>query len=111
LEAVKSPAEQRVLLRNVSLETYERLLAEREESRVPRFAYDRGMLQIMSPSTELEHTSHIIGLLVEVLAEEMNVNVYGVGSTTFRREIWTVASSPMPVSMFRTRSTSVASPR
>ena len=86
MEAVKSPAEQRVLLRNVSWETYERLLAEREESRVPRFAYDRGMLEIMSPSTELEHPSHIIALLVEVFAEEMNVNVYGVGSTTFRRE-------------------------
>jgi len=55
LEAVKSPAEQRVLLRNVRWETYERLPAEREESRVPRFAYDRGMLEIMSPSTENEH--------------------------------------------------------
>ena len=86
MEAVKSPAEQRVLLRNVSWETYERLLAEREESRVPRFAYDRGMLEIMTPSTENEHTSHIIALLVEVFAEEMNVNVYGVGSTTFRRK-------------------------
>jgi Uma2 family endonuclease len=63
LEAAKSPAEQRILLRNVSWETYERLLAEREESRVPRFAYDRGMLEIMSPSTELEHTSHLIALL------------------------------------------------
>jgi hypothetical protein len=62
------------------------LLAKREESRVPRFAYDRGMLEIISPSTEHEHTSHIIALLVEVFAEEMNVNVYGVGSTKFKCE-------------------------
>ena len=53
---------------------------------MPRFAYDRGMLEIMSPSTENEHTGHIIALLVEVFVEEMNVNVYGVGSTTFRHE-------------------------
>ena len=44
------------------------------------------MLEIMSPSAKNEHTSHIIALLVEVFAQEMNVNVYGVGSTTFRRE-------------------------
>ena len=37
VEALKSPAEQRVLLRNVSWETYERLVAEREECRAPRF--------------------------------------------------------------------------
>ena len=31
MESVKGPTEQRVLLRNVSWETYERLAAEREE--------------------------------------------------------------------------------
>ena len=38
----------RVLLRNVSWETYERLMDEREERRVPRFFYDRGVLEIGS---------------------------------------------------------------
>jgi Uma2 family endonuclease len=78
---------------------------------VPRFAYDRGMLEIMTPSTENEHTSHIIALLVEVFAEEMNVNVYGVGSTTFRREDLERGFGPDACfSMFRTRSTSGARP-
>jgi hypothetical protein len=44
----------------------------------------------------------------------MNVNVYGVGSTTFRREDLDrgieLEASSMPVSIFRTRSTSGASP-
>lgn len=85
VKTVKSPAEQRVLLRNVSWETYERLLAEREENRVPRFAFDQGMLEIVSPSSEHESISYYIGLLVAVFAEVTGVDVYGVGSTTFKR--------------------------
>ena len=49
METIKSPAEHRVILHNTSWETYERLMKERGESRVPRFAYDRGELEIMSP--------------------------------------------------------------
>lgn len=73
------------MLRNVSWETYERLLAEREENRVPRFAFDQGMLEIVSPSSEHESISYYIGLLVAVFAEVTGVDVYGVGSTTFKR--------------------------
>jgi hypothetical protein len=42
METIKSPAEHRVILHNTSWETYERLMRERGENRVPRFAYDRG---------------------------------------------------------------------
>lgn len=86
METIKSPAEQKVILHNVSWGTYERLMDERGESRVPRFAYDRGELEIMSPQAEHESISYAAALLVEVLAEEMNIDVYGLGSTTFKRE-------------------------
>lgn len=86
METVKSPAEQRVILSNVSWKTYERLLEERRENRTPRFAYDRGMLEIMSPSPEHESISYHTGLIVAVMAAEMGIDVYGVGSTTFKRE-------------------------
>lgn len=86
METIKSPAEQKVILHNVRWETYERLIDEREDRRVPRFAYDRGELEIMSPSTEHESAAYFLELLVAVLAEEAGVNVYGVGSTTFKRE-------------------------
>lgn len=85
METVKSPAEQRVLLENVCWETYESLISGRGENRVPRFTYDRGMLEVMSPSSEHESISYYLGLLVAVVAEETGVDVYGVGSTTFRR--------------------------
>lgn len=86
METVKSPAEQRVVLHNVGWETYERLLADNESSSAPRFTYDRGELEIMSPSPEHEAYNRSIALLVELLAEELNIDVYDLGSTTFRRE-------------------------
>jgi Uma2 family endonuclease len=86
METIKSPAEHRVILHNTSWETYERLMKERGESRVPRFAYDRGELEIMSPSTEHESIAYYIGLLAAVFAEGAGVDLYGAGSTTFDRE-------------------------
>jgi Uma2 family endonuclease len=51
---VQSPPEQRVLLHNVSWETYERLLADLADSAAPRLTFDRGTLEIMSPTAEHE---------------------------------------------------------
>ena len=85
MQAVKSPAEQRMLLENVSWETYERLIAEREERRKPRFFYDRGVLELMSPSGEHDVSSRLIALLVDMVAEESGIDVENAGSTTFKR--------------------------
>jgi Uma2 family endonuclease len=86
VQAVKSPAEQRMLLRNVSWGTYERLITEREERRKPRFFYDRGVLELMSPSGEHDVSSRLIALLVDMVAEESGIDVENAGSTTFKRE-------------------------
>ena len=85
-EALKNREEHRVLLPNTGWGTYERLLAEREERRKPRFFYDRGVLEILSPSAEHDMTSRIIAALVELLAEEADADIENVGSTTFKRE-------------------------
>lgn len=86
VETVKTPAEQRVVLHDVSWETYERLLAHHENHSAPRFTYDRGELEVMSPSPEHEILNRRIALLVEFIAEELGVDVYDLGSTTFRRQ-------------------------
>lgn len=86
METIKSPAERKVILHNVRWETYERLLAEQESSSAPRFTYDRGELEIMSPSTEHEEFNRTIALLVEIFAVEAGLDVRNVGSMTFRRE-------------------------
>jgi Uma2 family endonuclease len=85
VSTLSSPAEQRIVLHNVAWETYERLLADHLDSSVPRFTYDRGVLEIVSPSTEHEETNRTLATLVEVVAEELAINVRNVGSMTFRR--------------------------
>ncbi len=85
-ETLKNREERRILLPNASWGTYERLLAEREERRYPRFFYDRGVLEILSPSTEHDGVSRVIAALVELLAEEADADVFNAGSTTFKRE-------------------------
>ena len=75
-----------MLLRNVSWETYERPIDEREECSVPRFFYDRGELRIMSPCFEQEAVSRIVASLVGELAVELGIDVSEAGSTTFKRE-------------------------
>ncbi|MGB3634301.1 MAG: Uma2 family endonuclease [Rubrobacteraceae bacterium] len=78
--------EQRMILSNISWATYERLLADHENSSAPRFTYDRGMLEIMSPNPEHEVANRRIAQLVLIFAEEMGIVVQDFGSTTFRRE-------------------------
>ena len=86
MPTVLSPPEQRIVLDNIPWDVYERLLSAHRDRSVPRFTYDRGRLEIMSPSAEHEELKHMVALFVEVIAEEMGLNVRGFGSTTFRRE-------------------------
>lgn len=83
---VISPPEQRIMLYDISWQTYEHLLADHENRSAPRFTFDRGVLEIMSPSSEHEEYNRTISLLVEILAEALNIDIRNLGSTTFKRE-------------------------
>ena len=85
-EALKSPPGGRVTLRNVGWETYKKLVEEDPGCSAPRFFYDRGVLEIVSPSFEHEQIARVIASLVEELAVELEIDVVGAGSTTFKRE-------------------------
>jgi Uma2 family endonuclease len=74
-----------MVLDNVSWRTYESLLADYRDRSVPHFSYDRGLLEIMSPSTPHERDNRTIALLAEIVAEELGINVIDVGSMTFKR--------------------------
>ena len=78
--------EPRVVLPKISWETYERLLTDLEDCSAPRLTYDRGKLEIMSPTPKHEKLNRAVELLVNALAEEFEVDWLGFGSTTFRRE-------------------------
>lgn len=77
-------AEQRVLLNNISWQTFETLLAEMGDNRASRLAYDQGQLEIMTPLMPHEHWNRLIERLIFVLAEELNLEIYPTGSTTFK---------------------------
>ena len=82
----KTCGDQRIVLHNVSWETYERLMQERSESRVPRFAYDRGVLEIMSPSAEHVRANRRMAQLVLAVCEVWELDAEDFGSTTYKRE-------------------------
>jgi Uma2 family endonuclease len=82
MATVKTPSEQRVVLHNIGWATYERLLADNENNSAPRLAYDRGELEIVSPSPEHEKFNRRIAQLVLAVAEELGLadaQVCGVG--------------------------------
>ena len=75
-----------VILYDVSWETYERLLKEQGEHTGTRFTYDRGTLQIMIVGFEHESSNRTLSAVVEVMAEEWNIDFEPAGSTTFKRK-------------------------
>lgn len=77
--------EQRIVLDNISWEAYEHLLAEFADRRSPRLTYDRGMLEIVSPTPQHEEDHLALAAVVAVVAEELGIDFRPVGSTTYRR--------------------------
>ncbi len=77
--------EQRVVLEDVSWGTYERLLSDHLDKSVPRFTFDRGRLEIMSPSSEHEEYKQALTMLVVMLADGLGIDIRNLGSTTFKR--------------------------
>ncbi len=75
-----------VVLPSVSWETYERLLADHPEPASVRFSYDSGKLEIKVLSLRHENPNRKLARLIEVLAEEMELDIEPAGSTTFQRE-------------------------
>lgn len=79
-----APPEERVVLRQVGSDTYERLVADHAEVRSPRFTYDRGVLEIMSPGSWHEALADLVRALLVAVAEVRDVDLTGLGSTTFK---------------------------
>lgn len=85
MAAVVSLPEQKIILKGVSWETDERLLAEHHEQSGIRFTYDCGMLEMMTLSARHEKPNRILASLVEVVAEEMQIDLERLGSVTLQR--------------------------
>ena len=75
-----------LILSDVPWEEYEQLLADLGDSYAARITYDRGRLEIMSPSIRHENFAETIARLLHVLAEELDVQLESLGSTTYKQE-------------------------
>lgn len=76
--------DQRVHLRGVTWEDYERLLELRGDDPTVRMTYLEGQLEIMTPSTYHERLKTRLARLLEAWSEETGVDLEGAGSWTLR---------------------------
>ncbi|NMG18394.1 Uma2 family endonuclease [Brasilonema bromeliae] len=94
LKQIRVPPGQRVLLEDISWVEFEAILNELGEHRNSRVAYQQGTLEIMVPLPEHERAKIIIGDLVKILLDELDLNWESFGSTTFKREDMTAGVEP-----------------
>jgi Uma2 family endonuclease len=82
---ISAPANvlQRFVLRNISWETYEALLADLAEEHV-FLTYDEGTLEFMSPLPKHERDGHLLSRLIQAFTEVLDIPIAGFGRTTWR---------------------------
>lgn len=77
---------QRILLKEISWQEFEEILIELGEHRSSRLAYYQGILEIKMPLPEHEKAKVIIGDLLKILLDELEMNWEPYRSTTFKKE-------------------------
>jgi Uma2 family endonuclease len=77
---------QRIHLQEVGWHEFEAILEELGDKRACRIAYSDGVLEIRMPLPEHEVDKELIGDMVKILLEELEIDNECFGSTTFKRE-------------------------
>jgi Uncharacterized protein conserved in cyanobacteria len=86
LRQISVPPGHRVLFHDVNWQEFEAILEELGEHRGSRIAYSQGTLEIRMPLPEHEFNKEIIGDMVKILLEELEIDRECFGSTTFKRK-------------------------
>lgn len=81
---IQSP--DRVILRNISWQTYQSLIKDFESEPAIRLTYDRGTLEIRMPLDPHETYKKLLGRLIEAATEELDLEIRSLGSRTCDRE-------------------------
>lgn len=81
-------------LRDISWAEFEAILDEIGEHRAARVAYYQGVLEIRMPLPEHEVTKELIGDMVKLLLDELELDWEGYGSTTFKRSEMSAGIEP-----------------
>lgn len=85
---------QQLLLKDVSWQQFETILEELGEGRAARLSYSNGVLEIMVPLPEHEKDKEIIGELIRILLDPLQIDFEALGSTTFKNEQMKQAVEP-----------------
>ncbi|NJN01416.1 MAG: Uma2 family endonuclease [Leptolyngbyaceae cyanobacterium SL_1_1] len=86
LRQIKILPGQRVDLENVGWQTLEKILMELGDRRSTRIAYSNQTLTIVAPHFRHKKTKVVLGDLVKVLLDELEVDYDASGSTTLKRQ-------------------------
>ncbi|MBN3926514.1 Uma2 family endonuclease [Nostoc sp. NMS4] len=85
---------QQMLLQDISWQQLENILAEMGERRAARISYSHGWLEIMVPLPEHEKDKELIGDLVKILLDKLQIDFEPFGSTTLKNERMLQAVEP-----------------
>jgi Uma2 family endonuclease len=77
---------QRIQLQDVTWSEFEAILNELGDKRACRIAYSDGVLEIRMPLPEHEKAKVLIGDMVKILLEELDLDNECFGSSTFKRQ-------------------------
>jgi Uma2 family endonuclease len=81
-----TPAGTRTVLKNISWQTFKSMLADMGSERNTRFAYDNGIVEIMSPLVPHENPNRLIEAFIVVMCEEIGLEIKRTGSFTLLRD-------------------------
>ncbi len=84
LRQLTVPPGQRLLIHNLEWAEFESLLEELGEHRASRIAYNHGTLEIRMPTPEQEVDKELLGDVVKILLDELEIDCECFGSTTFK---------------------------
>jgi Uma2 family endonuclease len=77
---------QQMLLKDISWQKLEKILEEMGERRAARISYSDGWLEIMVPLPEHEKDKELLGDLVKILLDKLEIDFEPFGSTTLKNE-------------------------
>jgi Uma2 family endonuclease len=77
---------QRIQFQAVDWNEFEAILEELGDQRACRIAYSDGVLEIRMPLPKHEKAKVLIGDMVKILLEELDIDNEGFGSSTFKRQ-------------------------
>ncbi len=81
---IQSP--DRVVLQNISWQSYQSLVRDFAQQPAIRLTYDHGALEIRMPLAPHETYKKLIGRLIEAATEELDLEIRSLGSLTCARE-------------------------